>query len=678
MPHIINNKTFLKAIFGEDYQRVHVTSFLEDPSNIPADKKGRCWCGGAYSDVDLIPDSNQYFTVSLFRRDNYKANRRKDNFIACYVIGLDDVKEKLPLEQVERLPTPSIIVKTSLGSEQWLYILRIPETNQDRVDNLHDGLIANGLAPNSKDPGQKGVTRYLRLPEGVNTKQSRIDANRGMPPRCEVVEFNPDLKYSLEQLAAPFNVDLSMPRVPKRNKGAADIPDHPLLQTSAINIKKVNRAGNYDITCPWVDEHTGSADDGAAMFTNDNGTIGFKCHHGSCEHRTGKDLLIYIEKNDADFNEKYKNWQLLNSFKGVDTNQNANDDKTISAREKLQSMTANGMSEAMEKKMLEDKFILQDLAILGQWTVFFAGPGTGKTLITLWLLCESVTKGIINGKDVVYANCDDPYKAGVEKVKIAENIGFYMGLPGVNDFSPDALLQLMEKMVEQDEAHGVIIILDTLKKFTDTMNKQTASEFGKKARAFTSAGGSLICLAHVNKHKNSDGKSIYSGTADIRDDADCVYTIELVGEEPTLDGGDKFTIEFQNIKARGDIDPSLAFQYSRRKGASYLELLDSVKRVTGAEMYEAVLKSQDKIRRENDAETIELIKAALENGKKTKTEIETFIADISPLPRQKVRDTIERYVGQLWKKERIGKNGYSYSMLVAPLPPASPKKIDFF
>ena len=94
---------------------------------------------------------------------------------------LDDVKEKLNLEEVNRLPAPSW-VETSKGSEQWGYILTEPCTERHQVENLLDGLVANGLAPDGRDPGMKGVTRYVRLPDGYNTKSNAsLTASRTMP-----------------------------------------------------------------------------------------------------------------------------------------------------------------------------------------------------------------------------------------------------------------------------------------------------------------------------------------------------------------------------------------------------------------------------------------------------------------------------------------------------------------
>jgi len=314
----INNEQFLQAIFGNSYIYSHVTSFIQDPNNIPNDERGLCWSGGYYKDTPLIPNSNQFYTVSLFSPDeNNRSRRRKAQFSGTYVIGLDDVKEKLPIEQVMKLPPPSIVLKSSLYSEQWLYILNQPEQDRDKIDNLHDGLIANGLAPNSKDPGQKGVTRFLRLPEGCNTKAKRVSENGGTPPGCEITEWHPERRYMLEQLAEPFGVDLNIVRADKRIDGAAAIDDHPILHTDAIEIKSKISDGRFSIVCPWVDEHTDRDDSGSAIFTNDDGSIGYRCHHGNCDGRTANDLLKFIETKQHDFSSVLKNWQILREFKTV-------------------------------------------------------------------------------------------------------------------------------------------------------------------------------------------------------------------------------------------------------------------------------------------------------------------------------------------------------------------------
>lgn len=305
------NDEFIKAVFGESWQKAHVTSFTYDPSEIPSGQHLKAWFGGYYSRFNPEPVSNQYFTISTFSADEKGvARRRKALFERTHCIVLDDVKEKLPIEEVQKLPAPSWILETSKGNEQWGYILNEPCTDRFRVENLLDGLVVNGLAPDGKDPGMKGVTRYVRLPDGYNTKANRwIDSK---PFKCQMLLWQPFNTVTLEQLAEPFNVNLDAQRRETRTDGAADVADHPLLDlVDIIRIKEVRSDGRFDITCPWVDEHTGADDSGTAVFTNKDGTIGFKCHHGACQDRTGNDLLNLIEEQYSGFRQQLSAFQAM-------------------------------------------------------------------------------------------------------------------------------------------------------------------------------------------------------------------------------------------------------------------------------------------------------------------------------------------------------------------------------
>ena len=73
----------------------------------------------------------------------------------------------------------------------------------------------------------------------------------------------------------------------------------------------------------------------------------------------------------------------------------------------LSQFSLNGKSQAMRSKMMADKYVLGRIAILGQATAIYAKPNSGKTLLTLHLLIESVAAGNINGADVFYINADD-------------------------------------------------------------------------------------------------------------------------------------------------------------------------------------------------------------------------------------------------------------------------------
>lgn len=301
------NTEFLKTIFRDDWETAHVTSFTDDPSNISQERRGFCW-NGHYANIPLKP-GNQYFTVSRFHSLNNRAIRRESQFIAMYMLVADDVREKLPLEKINKLPSPTYKLLTSANSEQWGWVLSTPCTNRLQCKNLLDGLISHGLAPDGKDPGMKGVTRYIRLPDGYNSKKSRVI--NGKPFQCQLLEFYPWQTSSIEELAAPFGVDLNAVRRDTKTNGAANV-DHPLMDV--VEIKEVKSDGRFDITCPWVDEHTDGQDDGTAVFTNSDLSIGFKCHHGHCEDKTGKDLIEWIEESNPGWSKELDTWKVYRSL----------------------------------------------------------------------------------------------------------------------------------------------------------------------------------------------------------------------------------------------------------------------------------------------------------------------------------------------------------------------------
>lgn len=237
----------------------------------------------------------------------------------------------------------------------------------------------------------------------------------------------------------------------------------------------------------------------------------------------------------------------------------------------LLKYSLTGKSAEFEAEMLEDTFVLGEIALLGQWTVVFAPPNTGKTLIAFWLLILGIKNGDIDPECVFYINADDSHAGLTTKLKLAEKYGFHMLAPGYADFKTDDLLRLLKKLGTSGQARGTIVLLDTMKKFANPMDKSECLRFGNGVRVFTSQGGTVIGLAHTNKNRTADGKPIPAGTSDFVDDSDCAYIMD------TLDNkNDIRTVEFENIKDRGMVTKLAAYQYSTLAGLGYTGLLDSV------------------------------------------------------------------------------------------------------
>lgn len=230
----------------------------------------------------------------------------------------------------------------------------------------------------------------------------------------------------------------------------------------------------------------------------------------------------------------------------------------------LDQFAMNGESAALRAKMLTDVFLMGRLVVLGQSTVIFAKPNCGKTLLTLWLIIEAINDGRIEDPSrVYYINTDDSHKGFTKKLELAKKHGFRMLGPGYKGFTAPLLVSVITQMVERDTARGVVVILDTFKKFANLMNKDKASEFNQIIRQLVQAGGTAILLAHVNKHRGDDGKVVHAGTSDSVDDSDCAYLLDVVSE----DASGMRTVKFENIKSRGDVEQEAFYQYNASSDA---------------------------------------------------------------------------------------------------------------
>jgi len=336
------------------------------------------------------------------------------------------------------------------------------------------------------------------------------------------------------------------------------------------------------------------------------------------------------------------------------------------ALERLHGYSITGSSDTLRQKMLDDTFVLKDIALLGQWTTLYAAPNTGKTLLTLWLLKEVLATAELDGDDVFYVNADDSFKGIVQKTELAEEWGFHMVVPNHNGFTHSDIVELMVQLAETGEAKGIVVILDTLKKFTDLMHKRESSEFGKIGRAFVSAGGTLICLAHTNKHRSADGKPMYGGTSDITDDCDCVYILDKLDGYMT---GNDVAIEFVNKKARGDVADKVSFSYSKELGQSYDDLVESVSRIDKGKLEELRVNAEIIRELEQDEDIIAAVRSSIDQDITSKAAIVKLVADETGITHSKIRQVLAKRTGKdyalghRWTVE-VGKHNKStYSIL---------------
>lgn len=294
------------------------------------------------------------------------------------------------------------------------------------------------------------------------------------------------------------------------------------------------------------------------------------------------------------------------------------------------------VSEEIEKNVVESAPILGELALLGQATVFFAAPNTGKTLITMNLLIDAIKHNRADPSDIYYLNMDDTGSGLLEKVRIAEEYGFHMLADGYKDFKCSEFPNILRDMIAKDQAQDVVVILDTLKKFVDLMDKGRTSAFTNVIRPFVLKGGTVIALAHTNKHAGKDGKPIYGGVSDIMNDIDCAYTLA-----PVSDNAGTKVVEFVNTKRRGNVVQTAAYTYCTGNQISYNEILLSVEPV--AQNVIAPLKIAENIK--SDAEVIEAVTACINDGINSKMQLADAVSRRAGISRRSAIQIVEKYSG---------------------------------
>lgn len=90
------------------------------------------------------------------------------------------------------------------------------------------------------------------------------------------------------------------------------------------------------------------------------------------------------------------------------------------------------------------------------------------------------------------------------------------------------VLDMMVQAANEDTARGTLIVIDTLKKFTDPMDKKRSSDFGQICRQYVMAGGTIVALGHTRKNPKADGTPQYQGTTDVLEDFDAVYIAQVM------------------------------------------------------------------------------------------------------------------------------------------------------
>lgn len=197
----VTNSEFLQQVLAAAPRgsTVWVNAFIGNPNSDQASWAGKAYNPALHSaEVDGWTRQNTYFSVAAVRPIEGVMYRRKSHFARLLALVADDV-------QVDDLNgTPSWRIETSPGKHQIGILLdtRDPDcANLDLVSRLVTAMAERGYI--KADKSGNNAVRYVRLPIGQNQKP------RDSGPFSHVVEYwNPDARYTLEDAAAIFGINL--------------------------------------------------------------------------------------------------------------------------------------------------------------------------------------------------------------------------------------------------------------------------------------------------------------------------------------------------------------------------------------------------------------------------------------------------------------------------------------
>lgn len=292
----VNNVDFIAHAFagcGQDE-----TPWCAGFSGDVAEANHSVWFGSSALPLPrfIHPAHNNYIATSTFKRGaDGQFRRRKDCWSGMWLILHDDLGTKIPFTKL-RLE-PSCLIETSPGNfHGWLF-LTAPERNQHRAEALINGIIH----AEANDPGAGNITRYGRLPVGVNGKAKYTD-NTGKPWEQRVHSWHPERRYSPEEIAKAygFKLDVVARPKPRRHAPKADQGGYvAILDAAGLYLEGMRGMEGHRIICPWHAQHTDEDTTGTVYFQpseENEWRGGFICHHGHCKGRNIADLDYFVQR----------------------------------------------------------------------------------------------------------------------------------------------------------------------------------------------------------------------------------------------------------------------------------------------------------------------------------------------------------------------------------------------
>lgn len=259
--------------------------------------------------------------------------RGENSFGSGLALMVDDIgsgigsKGGLELDTIRAILEPTVVVETSFGNYQAWYFLDEPCADMVRFKAFLVGFVTGVLATKGGDTTIRDVSRYGRMPVGVNNKRTTDGklkypvptSPNGLPVapvRVRLVQADYSRRYAMDHIASRFGFEIVKPvaRVlsesEARNvdeeawfnnywlKVAVKILDDMQMGEGSNGNVVQNMSGKFRIQCPWGDEHS-NGDTGGAYFRDRipgaEYDYVFGCAHDTCRKTNKRTWSTFVD-----------------------------------------------------------------------------------------------------------------------------------------------------------------------------------------------------------------------------------------------------------------------------------------------------------------------------------------------------------------------------------------------
>lgn len=180
------------------------------------------------------------------------------------------------------------------------------------------------------------------------------------------------------------------------------------------------------------------------------------------------------------------------------------------------------------QQMKDTRLIWRDIIAASHLSVWSAPGNGGKTTLARFAAGELAQAG----HKVLFFQEDASAGDLPALFRHAKQHGYQLLNSTLSGSAPEDQVKVLRELARGGaDLSEFVLFFDTLKKYADLMHKGSSREFFNVMRALTQRGAAVELLGHTNKHKGPDGKLVFEGVGDVRNDVDELFYIEATDKD---------------------------------------------------------------------------------------------------------------------------------------------------